>query len=80
MLISLTQGCYETLRKIRETMREQKRMNCQPDKTTFSEVVCTFITYYERNEHGKNDDGRTPLLPSGINKELLRNDINEYKN
>jgi hypothetical protein len=39
MLISLTQGCYESMRKIWEEMKEQKRQKGEPEKTTFSEIV-----------------------------------------
>lgn len=43
MLISLTEDCYQTLRKIKEEMKEQKKQNGEPEKTTFSEIVCSFI-------------------------------------
>ena len=64
MLISLTQDCYESLRRIREEMKEHKRQKGQPEKTTFSEIVCSFIREH-RNEEGRNLD--SPLLYSSRN-------------
>jgi hypothetical protein len=61
MLISLTQDCYESLRRIREEMKYQKRQKGMPEKTTFSEIVCSFIREH-RNEEGRNLD--SPLLLS----------------
>lgn len=62
MLISLTQDCYESLRQIREEMREQKRQRGVPEKTTFSEIVCTFIREHKKEEGRVNLD--SPLLLS----------------
>jgi len=64
MLISLTQDCYESLRKIREEMREQKRQKGVPEKTTFSEIVCSFIREYEKKEGRVNVNLDSPLLLS----------------
>ena len=64
MLISLTEDCYQTLRKIKEEMREQKKQNGKPEKTTFSEIVCTFIKEH-KNQEGRNLD--SPLLLSSRN-------------
>jgi hypothetical protein len=61
MLISLTQDCYESLKTIREEIKEQKKQNGVPEKTTFSEIVCSFIREH-RNEEGRNLD--SPLLLS----------------
>jgi hypothetical protein len=61
MLISLTQGCYESLKTIREEMKEQKRLNGQPEKTTFSEIVCMFIKKYQQPM--TNDGGSSPHFP-----------------
>jgi hypothetical protein len=59
MLISLTQDCYESLRKIKEEMKQQKRQSGVPEKTTFSEIVCMFIQKYElpmmKNEEGRHN-------------------------
>jgi predicted CopG family antitoxin len=60
MLISLTQDCYESLRKIKEEMKEQKRQSGKPEKTTFSEIVCMFIQKYELPMM-KNEEGRLNL-------------------
>ena len=64
MLISLTQDCYESLRKIREDMRKQKRHKGEPEKTTFSEIVCMVIKEHKKEE-GINLD--SPLLLSSRN-------------
>ena len=63
MLISLTQDCYESLRKIREEMREQKRLRGIPEKTTFSETVCIFIKEHKKEE-GRVNNLDSPLLLS----------------
>jgi hypothetical protein len=59
MLISLTEDCYESLRKIKEKMKEQKRQSGVPEKTTFSEIVFMFIQKYElpmmKNEEGRHN-------------------------
>ena len=64
MLISLTQDCYESLRKIREEVREQKKQKGVPEKTTFSEIVCMVIKEHKKEE-GRNLD--SPLLLSSRN-------------
>ena len=61
MLISLTQDCYESLRRIREEMKYLKRQNGVPEKTTFSEIVSMVIKEH-RNEEGRDLD--SPLLIS----------------
>jgi hypothetical protein len=63
MLISLTQDCYESLRKIREEMREQKKQNGVPQKTTFSEIVCMVIREHKKEE-GRVNLGSPLLLSS----------------
>jgi hypothetical protein len=63
MLISLTQDCYESLRQIREEMKEQKRLKGVPQKTTFSEIVCMVIREH-RNEEGRVNHLDSPLLLS----------------
>jgi hypothetical protein len=75
MLISLTQDCYESLRKIREEMKEQKRQTWVPEKTTFSEIVFMFINKYQLPMM-KNEEGRYYLnspLTSEL-KEMIRNE------
>jgi hypothetical protein len=62
MLISLTQDCYESLRQIREEMKEQKRLKGVPQKTTFSEIVCMVIREHKKEEGRVNLD--SPLLIS----------------
>jgi hypothetical protein len=76
MLISLTQDCYESLRKLREEMIEIKRQKRVPEKTTFSEIVYMFIQKYRLPMTTQNDEGRTNLsspLASDL-KELIRNE------
>ena len=65
MLISLTQDCYESLRQIREEMKEQKRLKGVPQKTTFSEIVCMVIREHKKEEGRVNLD--SPLLLSSRN-------------
>lgn len=75
MLISLTQDCYDSLRKIREEMKEQKRQIGKPEKTTFSEIVFMFIQKYQLPMM-KNEEGRINLnspLTSDL-KEMIRNE------
>lgn len=66
MLISLTQDCYDSLRKIREEMKEQKRLRGEPEKTTFSEIVCSFIREHKKEE-GRVNHLDSPLLLSSRN-------------
>lgn len=66
MLISLTQDCYESLRKIREERKKEKRQKGVPEKTTFSEIVCTFIKEH-KNEEGRVNHLDSPLLLSSRN-------------
>ena len=64
MLISLTQDCYESLKTIREEIKEQKKQKGVPEKTTFSEIVCMVIKEHKKEE-GRNLD--SPLLLSSRN-------------
>jgi hypothetical protein len=77
MLISLTQDCYKAIRKIRDEMKEQKRQNGEPEKTTFSEIVFMFIQKYQRPMTTQKDVGELNLdspLASSDNNELIPND------
>jgi hypothetical protein len=66
MLISLTQDCYESLKTIREEIKEQKKQKGIPQKTTFSEIVCSFIREHEKEE-GRVKHLDSPLLLSSRN-------------
>jgi hypothetical protein len=66
MLISLTQGCYESLRQIREVLKEQKRQKGAPEKTTFSEIVFMFIQKYQQPMTTQKDVGELNLDSSHL--------------
>jgi hypothetical protein len=66
MLISLTQNCYQAMRKIRDEIMKQKRQMGKQDKTSYSDIIFMFI---KENEGRLNLD--LPLLISS------RNDIND---
>lgn len=63
MLISLTEDCYQVMRKIREEVKEQKRQMGKPDKTTFSEIVFMFIQKYQMPITTQNDGVETASTP-----------------
>jgi DNA-binding ferritin-like protein len=63
MLISLTQDCYESLRQIREVLKKEKIQKGEPDKTTFSEIVCSFIKKYQQSITTQKDVGSLTSTP-----------------
>ncbi len=42
-LIMVIDECYQALEKMKAELIEQKKVKGQPEKTTFSEVVCKLI-------------------------------------
>jgi hypothetical protein len=76
MLISLTQDCYQAVKKLIEEAREQKRQMGKPDKTTFSEIVFMLIQKNQRPITTQND-GVRPYLDSSHLLISSRNDIND---
>jgi hypothetical protein len=61
MLISLTEDCYQAMRKLREEMKKEKRQKGVPEKTTFSEIVFMFIQKYQLPMTTQNDGGKLNL-------------------
>jgi hypothetical protein len=64
MLISLTQDCYQAVKKLIDEAREQKRQMGKPEKTTFSEVVFILIQKNQQPMTTQNMVGEAPRPPS----------------
>lgn len=75
--IAIIDSCYSELEKIKAEMIAEKKRNDEPEKTTFSEVVCFLICEYYSAKKLGGEHMLATLSPPVYNDDLTERSISD---